>query len=135
MKRLINQKTRKGEIQIKKMIIIAIMAITFAFLITNHARAGVIEERILKQRWRIKQGILSGEIVRFEAKLLKQEQYRIKMAKRFARSDGRFTRKEHRRIMNMQNHASRHIYRLKHNKIRRHGRYHYSHWNKNEWAR
>ena len=76
----------------KKMILLTIMAVTFGFLVTNNARAGVIDERIQKQRWRIKQGIRNGELVRFEVKILKQEQHRIKMAKRYARSDGKFTR-------------------------------------------
>ena len=116
----------------KKMILLTIMAMTFGLLVTNNARAGVIEERMQKQRWRIKQGVRSGELVRFEVKILKQEQRRIKTAKRFAKSDGRFTRKERRRILKMQDHASRHIYRLKHNHIRRHWRDHYSYWNKNK---
>ncbi len=116
----------------KRMILLTIMAITFGFLVTNTARAGVIDDRMHKQRWRIKQGIKSGELVRFEVKILKQEQRRIKMAKRFAKSDGRFTRKERRRILKMQDHASRHIYRLKHNHIRRHWRDQYSYWNKNK---
>ena len=111
------------------------MAITFGFFATNNASAGAIDERQQKQRWRIKQGIQSGELVRFEAKILKQEQRRIKVAKRYARSDGRFTRKERRHIMRMQDHASRHIYRLKHNHIRRHWRDHYSYWNKNKHRR
>ena len=116
----------------KKMILLTIMTMAFGFLVTNNARAGVIEERMQKQRWRIKQGVQSGELVRFEVKILKQEQRRIKMSKRYALSDGRFTRKERRRIMRMQNHASRHIYRLKHNHIRRYWRDHYSDWNKHK---
>ncbi len=106
----------------KKMILLTIMAITFGFLVTNNARAGIIDDRMQKQRWRIKQGIKSGELVRFEVKILKQEQRRIRMEKRYAKSDGRFTRKERRRIMRMQDHASRHIFRLKHNHIRRNWR-------------
>ena len=109
----------------KKMILLTIMAITFGFLVTNNARAGVIDDRMQKQRWRIKQGIKSGELVRFEVKILKKEQRRIKMAKRYARSDGKITRKERRRIMRMQDHASRHIFRLKHNHLRRRLRDHY----------
>lgn len=111
----------------KKMMMLTIMAVTFGILVTNNARAGVIEERMLKQHWRIKQGIRSGELVHFEVKILKQEQHRIKQAKRYVRSDGRFTRKERRQITKMQDHAGRHIYRLKHNHIRRYGRHHYSH--------
>ena len=71
----------------KKMILLTIMAITFGFLVTNNARAGVIDDRMHKQRWHIKQGIKSGELVRFEIKILKQEQRRIKMAKRYAKSN------------------------------------------------
>ena len=104
----------------KKMILLTIMAITFGFLVTSNARAGVIDDRMQKQRWRIKQGIRSGALVNFEAKILKKEQRRIRMAKRYAKSDGRFTRKERRKIMRMQDRASRHIFRLKHNHIRRH---------------
>ncbi len=116
----------------KKMMILTIMAITFGFLVTNNARAGVIEERMLKQRERIKQGIQSGQLVRFEVKVLAQEQHRIKMAKRYARSDGRLTRKERHQILKMQDHASLHIHRLKHNHVRRHARHHFSYWDNNK---
>lgn len=115
--------------------LLTILAITFGFLVTNNARAGVIEERMLKQGRRIWQGIQSGELVQFEAKILKQEQHRIKTATRYARSDGRFTRNERRYILKMQDNASRHIHRLTNNNIRRQGRDHYSYWNKHKSMR
>ena len=117
----------------KKMIIITILVMIYGFLFANQALAGVIEKRSLKQRLRIRQGILSGELTRSEAKILRREQRRIRIVTERAWADGKLTRRERRRIKRMQNHASRHIYRLKHNDIRRHWRYRHSHWIWDEW--
>ena len=117
----------------KKMMIITIMVMIYALLFANQASAGIIEKRSLKQRLRIRQGILSGELTRPEAKILRREQRRIQIVTERARADGKLTRRERRRIKHLQNRASRHIYRLKHNDIRRHWRYRHSHWNWDEW--
>lgn len=99
----------------KKMIIITIMAMTCGFLFANQASAGVAGKRIHNQKLRIRHGIITGKLTHSEARLLKREQRRIHRIKKIARTDGRLTYKERRRIEKLQNYASKHIYRLKHN--------------------
>ena len=72
-----------------------------------------------RQTQRIRQGIRSGEIIRPEARRLKKEQRRINRAYHRASADGHLNWRERQRLNNMQNHASRHIYRAKHNPVRR----------------
>lgn len=112
----------------KKMMIITIIMMICGFLFTNQALAGVIQERRFKQRLRIRQGILSGELTLSEAKILRQEQHRIRIVTERAWADGKLTYRERRRIEHLQNRASKHIYRLRHNDARRHWRYRHSHW-------
>jgi hypothetical protein len=50
---------------------------------------------------------------------LKQEQRRINRAYHRASADGHLNWRERQRLNNMQNHASRHIYRAKHNHLSR----------------
>lgn len=75
--------------------------------------------RDYRQRQRIRQGIRSGEIIRPEARRLKKEQRRINRAYHRATADGHLNWRERQRLNNMQNRASRHIYRAKHNPVRR----------------
>jgi hypothetical protein len=75
--------------------------------------------RDYRQTQRIRQGIRSGEIIRPEARRLKKEQHRIDRAYHRASADGHLNWRERQRLNNMQNHASRHIYRAKHNPVRR----------------
>jgi hypothetical protein len=72
------------------------------------------ERREHRQDERIKEGVRSGELTRHEAKHLQKEQRRIDRAERRAASDGKVTGVERAKIERMQNHASRSIYRQKH---------------------
>lgn len=71
-----------------------------------------------RQKQRIRQGIRSGEITRPEFRGLKTEQHRIDRAYHRASADGHVNRRERQRLNNMQNRASRHIYRAKHKHVR-----------------
>ena len=67
-----------------------------------------------REQLRIRQGIRSGELTRAEARRLEAEQARVRVDERFARADGRLTPKERERLHKELRHASRDIYRQKH---------------------
>src|SRR5436190_21263189 len=66
-----------------------------------------------QEQVRIHQGIRSGELTRAEARRLEAEQARIRVDERFARQDG-FTAKERERLQKELQHASKDIYKQKH---------------------
>jgi hypothetical protein len=53
----------------KKLMILSILLMICGFLFVDRALAGVIEDRSFKQRLRIRQGILSGELTPYEVKI------------------------------------------------------------------
>ena len=77
-------------------------------------RSNIREHR---QTQRIRQGIRSGQITRPEVLRLKNEQRRIDRAHHRASADGHLSRREHQRLDKLQDIASRHIYRAKHNHV------------------
>ena len=96
----------------------------------NASAAGPYGERQGRQLKRIEQGIENGSITRGEYKRLKKEQRKVAVMKRHARQDHHISRHEARRLARMQDQASRHIYRYKHNRakqpwVRRHGHQHH----------
>ena len=111
----------------KRLSIITLLMIIGGVLPANGASAGVIEDRSIRQRLRIRQGILSGELTPYETKILKHEQRHIRRIKRLSWLDGRLTYHERRHIERLQNRASRHIYRFKHNEAYRYRRHAPSH--------
>ena len=79
------------------------------------ASAGV-EAREARQRDRIRAGVHDGSLTGREALRLGREQVRIERTeRRFRRNDGRLGPRERIRLNTMQNRASRHIHRAKHN--------------------
>ena len=74
-----------------------------------------IERREDFQQERIRRGIESGELTRGEARYLNREQERINRAEARMMADGRLDPRERQRLNQMQNQASRDIYRLEHN--------------------
>ena len=67
-----------------------------------------------REQARIQQGIRSRELTRNEARRLEAEQARIRVDERFYRADGKLTPKERARLHKELRHASRDIYREKH---------------------
>ena len=67
-----------------------------------------------RQQVRIHQGIRNGELTRQEARRLEAEQARIRVDERFARANGNLSLRERERLRNELSHASRDIYRQKH---------------------
>lgn len=80
------------------------------------SQAEPIYKRQVRQQKRIYQGIASGQVTPREAVRLEREQARIECVERKFRSDGKFTPREMLRTQRMLNHASRHIFRAKHNR-------------------
>ena len=79
-----------------------------------------INAREREQQKRIREGIRSGELTRHEARRLEAEQARIRVDEAYARrSGGEFTPRERLRIQRELNHASRNIYRQKHDRQHR----------------
>ncbi len=72
------------------------------------------------QMHRIQQGIYSGKLTRGEAVVLKREQRSIRQLKRRFLRNGHLSMGERRTLKNRYASASRHIYRLTHNRATRH---------------
>ena len=73
-----------------------------------------IDRREHREQQRIRQGMRSGELTRREAARLEAEQGRIRGYEWYAKSDGHVSRAERRHLDRMLDHASRDIYRQKH---------------------
>ncbi|MCH9698388.1 MAG: hypothetical protein K0U68_09815 [Gammaproteobacteria bacterium] len=78
------------------------------------AYSATINQRQHKQTQRIGQGVKSGQLTAFETKRLLKQQANIAHTKRRFKADGQFTRGERARLQHMQNHASTHIFKQKH---------------------
>jgi len=78
-----------------------------------------VRRRQVNQGRRIGQGIKSGQLTKKEVKKLAGGQKRVVVAKKTARSDGKVTLKERKRLHTIQNKQSKRIYRAKHNRRKR----------------
>jgi hypothetical protein len=74
-----------------------------------------IAKKQIRQQARIKQGVKSDELTKGETVRLEKEQGKIQAEKIQAKSDGKVTAQERKKIRHDQKKASRHIYRAKHN--------------------
>lgn len=102
----------------KKTFLISTLSLVSLLILTTSASAG-INDRLAKQHRRIHNGVHDGSLTRSETKALKREQRRIHdLKERFLRN-GRLSRNERRSLNRKLDHASDHIYRLKHNKRNR----------------
>ena len=75
-----------------------------------------IDQRQANQEQRIDQGIASGALTPRETRRLEQEQVLVNRAEDKAKADGSVTAKERKRLTHAQHHASRNIYRQKHDR-------------------
>jgi hypothetical protein len=79
------------------------------------ARADVDGRQAL-QRERIHQGVENGSLTRPETRHLVRQQVRVERSqRRFLRNDGQLGPRERVRLHRMQDRASRHVFRAKHN--------------------
>ncbi|HYM80171.1 MAG TPA: hypothetical protein VEY91_02025 [Candidatus Limnocylindria bacterium] len=99
------------------MVLLVAVLTTFAASI---ASAGTwtprIDRREARQSARIHQGSKCGQLTRGERVRLRAGQRHIHRMEARAKLDGRVTARERHRIARAQNHESRAIYRLKHNR-------------------
>jgi len=77
-----------------------------------------VDQRQAEQQARIQQGVASGQLTAREKRRLQGEQRAIARAKAHAKADGTVTAQERARLQHMQDHASRDIYRQKHDRQR-----------------
>ena len=75
-----------------------------------------IQQRMQNQEQRIDQGVRSGQLTPKEAGKLEAEQAKIRQTEQRMKADGNLTPKERRKLDNMQDRASDHIYRQKHDR-------------------
>ncbi len=81
------------------------------------ASAGKLTDRRERQLDRIDQGVQNGSLRRGEEHRLRHEQGKIRRtARRMRADDGKLGRRERSRLNRMQDRASRHIFRAKHNR-------------------
>lgn len=97
-----------------------ILSIAMLFLhsgaIASSASAGEPRARQVRQRARIQTAAVEGSLVRREARRLRHEQRIIQTTKRrMLADDGKLGPVEQARLQRMQDRASRHIFRAKHN--------------------
>ena len=85
---------------------------------TLHSQAQTTTRRVtktqVKQKARIKQGQVSGQLTRYETAGLKAQQRHINRSKHRAKADGVVTRKERAGLKKQQKKANRSIFRQKH---------------------
>lgn len=75
-----------------------------------------VDNRQERQAARIEQGAASGALTGREQRRLNREQRAIARKEEAAKADGKVTPKEAHRLEHMQDHASRDIYRQKHDR-------------------
>ena len=91
--------------------LLALAGITAAQATTDTPR---IDARQAHQQARIAGGVVDGSLTRHEARRLQKQQRHIHHAERHAKADGVVTAHERHRIHRLQDRASRHIHRQKH---------------------
>lgn len=90
----------------------------------------IYDRRENRQMQRLRKGVRNGEITLNEYRRLYRERRRFDRTYDRATSDGYLNRHERKRLHNMQDRTSRHIYRAMHNNVTRYR--HHSHY---KWGR
>jgi hypothetical protein len=93
------------------------LALSAVGLIAGAAEAQSVDQRYANQAGRIGQGAASGRLTPGEAGRVDRQQASIdaQESRMRGRDDGRLTGHDRARLQTRENHASRHIYRAKHN--------------------
>ena len=99
----------------KRTIFTATLIIIIGLAWAGTASAGPLQKRIKNQRYRIYEGIASGELTHREARHLRRQHRQVRKLRYCFLSDGHLTHRE-RRILNKRlNRNSDRIYAFKHN--------------------
>ncbi|MBI1805952.1 MAG: hypothetical protein HYR76_02735 [Ignavibacteria bacterium] len=80
----------------------------------------VVDKREKNQQARIKEGVKSGELTNRETIRLEKQEGKIKADEMMAKSDGKVTKAERRKLHRELNRESKRVYRAKHNNKVRH---------------
>ena len=94
---------------------IAVLTLICAMGAFSQTQTPVVDARERHQQKRIEQGVKSGELTNGETRRLERQEGKIKADEMIAKSDGKVTRAERRKLNREQNRESRRIYRNKHN--------------------
>jgi hypothetical protein len=93
---------------------LAIVCASFCSLYAQD-RTPVVDQKERNQQKRIEQGVKSGELTPAETRRLERQEGKIKADEMNAKSDGKVTPKERRKLNRELNRESKRIYRKKHN--------------------
>lgn len=88
-------------------ILVSAIAMVMAATMPGLAQTWRVERRDENQHWRIERGAANGDLTPHELKALRWQQGRIDWAQRRAARDGVITRREARRLEQLQDRASR----------------------------
>lgn len=99
----------------KRIPMVLVISMALVFMTANASLAGHMGQRQRNQHKRIAKGIRSGKITHGESLRLARQQWLFQQAKRRARADGWLSPQDKRRLDRIQDRASRHIYKAKHN--------------------
>ncbi len=95
--------------------ILAALAIVFAVQTAEaHPHGPRVPQKQYNQHKRIQHGVHNGQLTMPEARMLRAQQAKVRHYKQMAMADGRITPRERNLINRTQAHASRNIYRQKH---------------------
>ena len=97
------------------MLMLASLMVGFAAVASAQTASRRIDRREMRQEYRIRQGVRSGQLTRGEAMRLRGGERHIRRMEWRAKADGRFGRWERGRVWRAENRESRRIWRLKHN--------------------
>ncbi len=92
-----------------------------------------VNERQDRQQHRIRKGIRSGDLTRWEARKLKKQQRRIEYRVQDFLEDGRLSHKERHILKRKQDKASQRIREFKHNDAYRYAKHKHHHDYKGDW--
>jgi hypothetical protein len=100
----------------KKSLIVGMIVLTGLLSVVSMAqeKTPVINQRQRNQQARIREGVKSGELTRGETARLEAREGKIQADKLQAKSDGKVTPAERRKLNREENRASRAIHRMKH---------------------
>ena len=102
--------------RISQMLLALVVITSFASLASAGENSQHMQRRNVRQHERIQEGVRGGSLTPGEARHLRTDERKIHRTERHAKADGQLSVRERAHINRMQNHASRRIYRLKHNR-------------------
>src|SRR5207245_6360130 len=106
--------TRRVYMKLSSYVVIALFL--FAASAMAQDKTPVVNQRERNQQHRIRQGVKSGELTKGEARRLERQEGKIKADEMIAKSDGKVTKAERRKLNREQNRESKRSHRAKHNK-------------------